>query len=506
MIVYILYTMSFTRKIKKNGKIYLAEVENKSINGKVVQKHLRYVGKEVDGQTVLSASISNIEVEEVKICGPLLALNSLAKTAGLHESLGKFHREILSMVYAHCIDYKSVNAMERWYGRTDLAMILGLEDVTEARLLDSLDSLEELNPMELQKQIYNNLLSAFKLHPSGIIYDVTNTYLYGKNCPLAKKGRDKEGNKGRALIQIGLAVTKDSGLPVCHKVLDGNVHDTKMFQDFVTDIRSFNIKNGIVVYDRGVASAKNIREAKNIGWETLCGLPIKGKLADTVRSQLKKSDFINIDNRVRLKKNIYYVKKFPHSVDGVKGTLAICFNEQHKRELRESRYDEIEAARALLLQGKTIKEGMEEYLTRSGKLLRDAIESAEELDGCSCLFSTIKLSKEEMVRYYFDKDIIEKAFCSLKGVVKIQPIRHWLYNRVIAHVFICYLSYLLLSMLQYKLKPLGISAAEALEELDNMYKVYMRDTKKKFKISRTVTLTTKQEKILKAIDRNLLKT
>ena len=48
--------MSFIRKIKKNGKIYLAEVENKRINGKTVQKHIRYVGKQVDGETIISIS------------------------------------------------------------------------------------------------------------------------------------------------------------------------------------------------------------------------------------------------------------------------------------------------------------------------------------------------------------------------------------------------------------------------------------------------------------------
>ena len=42
--------MSFIRKVKIGNKIYLSEVENKRINGKVVQKHIRYVGKEADGK------------------------------------------------------------------------------------------------------------------------------------------------------------------------------------------------------------------------------------------------------------------------------------------------------------------------------------------------------------------------------------------------------------------------------------------------------------------------
>jgi transposase len=111
--------------------------------------------------------------------------------------------------------------------------------------------------------------------------------------------------------------------------------------------------------------------------------------------------------------------------------------------LKESRYDEIDEANRLLLQGKKIKPEMEEYFDKNGKLSYKELQEAEEFDGYSVIFTTAKLSKKEIVEIYFDKDLVEKAFQSLKGIVKVQPVRHWLYNRVIAHVFICYLAYLL---------------------------------------------------------------
>jgi transposase len=499
--------MSFIRKIRKNGKIYLAEVENRWINGKCVQKHIRYIGKEADGRTILSTSISEAVVDEVKIYGPLLVLNHLAQMIGLQQMLGDYGREILSMVYAHCMDYKSVNRMERWYARTDLAMLLGLEKVTEERLLEALDSLENMDSLRLQQQIFPRVISVFKIVVSGIIYDVTNTYLYGKRCPLGKLGNDKEGVKGRLLIQVGLAVTKDSGIPVCHKVLDGNVHDARMFGDFVTDLRSFRIEKGTLIYDRGIASGRNIKDARNIGWETLCGLPIKGNLENFVRSRISDSALVNIENRVRLGKSVFYVIDYPYSINGVKGVLALIFNENQKRELRESLYDEIEAARVLLSQKRAIKEGLKEFFTSDGKLRSEVLKASEELLGYTCLFSSTKeISKNEMVHLYFDKDIIEKAFRSLKGIVRLRPVRHWLYNRVTAHVFICYLSYLLLSLLQNRLKRIGVTAEEALIELESLYKVYLRDPKKNLQLSRTVALTKKQESIMKTVDRKLMKT
>jgi transposase len=446
-----------------------------------------------------------VAVDEVKIYGPLVVLDCLAKKIGLPELLGARGLELLALVYAHCLDYKSVNKMEQWFARTDLALLLPLDGVTEERLLEALDSLEAMDALRLQQRIFERTSSVFHLPVSGILYDVTNTYLCGKRCLLGKYGHDKEGVKGRPLVQVGLAVTKEFGIPVCHKTMDGNVHDSKMFSDFITDLRSFHIRKGIIIYDRGIASGENLRETQKIGWETLCGLPIRGNLANVVRSAAQGHRFVQLDNRVRLRKNVFYAIDMPHVIEGVPGTLTVCFNERQQHDLRESRYDEIEQAQLLLNQGKTIKAGIEKYFTKNGQLDKVVLADAEEFDGFTCLFSTAPLSKQEMVRFYFDKDLVEKAFRTIKGITLLRPIRHWLYNRVIAHVFICYLAYLLLSLLQYQLAKIDITAEEALLELETMYKVYLRDTRKGFQLARVVTMTKKQASILKAVDRKLTK-
>jgi transposase len=195
----------------------------------------------------------------------------------------------------------------------------------------------------------------------------------------------------------------------------------------------------------------------------------------------------------------------PYTLGEIKGEIAICFNEQQKKDLKESRYDEIDEAKRLLIQGKKIKPELEKYFDEKGNLSYQELQETEEFDGYSVIFTTAKLSPKEIVKIYFDKDLVEKAFQSLKGIVKVQPIRHWLYKRVIAHVFICYLAYLLLSLLKIHLNKINISPIEALKEIETMYKVYMRDTKKGFNISRVVTLTKKQETILKSVDKQLLK-
>ena len=269
-------------------------------------------------------------------------------------------------------------------GKTDLNLILKLNELTEKRLVNSLDSIETFDLMNVQQKIFNNVKNAFNLTSSGVVYDVTNTYFHGKMCKIAKFGHDKEKRKGFPLVQIGLAVTQEHGIPIFHKTFPGNINDARTFIDVSNDLMKFGITRGIAVIDRGISSSKNTRFLREEKWKVLCGL-----------------------------KNI--------------------------------------------------------------------------------------------IKAYFDKDVVEKAFQSLKGVIRLRPIRHWPYNRVEAHVFICYLACLLLSILKNRVNDLDMSFQKALDELDGLYRVYLKDPRTGYKLGRLVALTKNQEQILRAVDKSLLK-
>ena len=496
--------MSFIRRIKRGNKIYLAEVENKRINGKVVQHHIRYIGKEVDKKTIISISEPDLAVDEVKVYGPLLVLNHISEKIGLKKTLGKYSNEILSMVFAHCLDYKSVNNMPQWFERTDLNTILNLENLTESRLLSALDTFTDKNIERYQKDIFETVYNTYSLSSKGVIYDVTNTYLYGTKCQLGKLGRSKDGKRANPLIQVGLAVTQKEGIPVFHKAFDGNIHDSRTLNDLITQFKKYNFKPGLFVYDRGITSERNISEIKELGWNTLCGISFREKEKNIVRKMLKSGSFTDIKNRITINKNVIYVKIIEHQIGKIKGKLAICYNDRKRLEIRESRYDEITNAQESIKKNKSIKRGLEKYLTPKGRIRKNEIEKNEEFDGYSCIFSTKNIPNHEIVKLYYDKDLVERAFKTLKGITNLRPIRHWLYKRVIAHIFICYLSYLLLSILRFNLKDIDIEPTEAIRALGSMYKINLRDKNKNYKFSKTVTLSKYQEKILKAVDKKLL--
>lgn len=148
--------------------------------------------------------------------------------------------------------------------------------------------------MELQKQIFNNVKKKYKVETTGIIYDVTNTYLYGKKCSLAKFGKDKERVKGRPLIQVGLGVTQMEGIPVFHKVFHGNIHDSRTFADSINEFKKYNIKKGLIVFDRGISSKENQQSIFHLTWKVLCGLPLDKNLKKILREVKKNKKILDL--------------------------------------------------------------------------------------------------------------------------------------------------------------------------------------------------------------------
>jgi len=147
-------------------------------------------------------------------------------------------------------------------------------------------------------------------------------------------------------------------------------------------------------------------------WKVLCGISLNTALKRALRRLLADKDFLTYRNRVRSSKTVFYVITQPYNFGDICGKLAFCFNERLRRDIRESRYDEIAYAQQLLDNGKSVKPGMEKFFGSDGRLLMARLRNAEEFDGFSCIFTTARLSTEEMVRLYFDKDLVEKAFQS----------------------------------------------------------------------------------------------
>ena len=495
--------MSFIRKIKRGNRIYLAEVENNRLDGKVRQKLIRYLG--LDPSCVkndIPFKINDLKIGPVKVYGAIIALESIARELRLFDLLGDIAEPILTLVFAHCLEYRSVDHAKEWYDTTDLPNIFGHEKMPINTLHNALETLSERDSSMIQKSIFENLCHLLGEDPSGVVYDATNTHLAGTRSTLANKGKDKEGVRNRKLIQIGLGVTRHLGIPIFHHTREGNIHDTMMFREAIQQFNGMGIRKGLMVFDRGITSKTCVSELSNTGWRSLAGIP----LHQGVKAAISNLDFKEVQkfrNIVIQGDTEFFVKPIKFAIGDVSGKLLIMQNSAKKQEISQFRRLKIIKARDDLKNFDiSIPEELEIFFNQSKSINWHAISRAERLDGLSFIFTDARIAVEEVVHLYFAKDIIERCFKLEKSILNLRPIRFWLDSKIKVHVLICHLALSLLTTCRIRLQKQGVidDVGIIFKKLNSIYKVYFSiDGVNEMSFSKVNTLSKYQARILKII-------
>lgn len=436
--------MVFVRKLKIKDRIYLVEVKGyRDEKGEVRQKFVRYLGRLKDGK-LIEPKYKRLEITRIFPAGVQAVVQRLVEEYNL-----EIDSEHLCLAIMHLLKPSSLNQVAKNFQRFGLDIYFG--ELSKNGLYSSLDlSEEETYKLEL------NLYKSLKRLYTSLFYDITSVYFYGTACELARKGYNPKAILPQ--ITIGLAIDNE-GLPIFHRIFPGNVYAGSTLQLFIECLKNSKIRRCTLVLDRGFFSRQNIELAKRSGYSLIVGVPLRKRL-----KALMKREKPLMKDTVLLRSTYFYVK----GIDWEDGKLVLCCNEM----------EAVKVKNLLLRRGKS----------------KDL-----ELLGCHAIFSSNKdLSEEEIVRRYFEKDVIERTFKVLKSALGLGPIRHWLHNRINGHLFICYLSYLFLTLLKRKLKNLDIPTLQALDELKYVYKVVTKDG-----VEKLVATTKIQKKILKHVDINM---
>jgi len=451
--------MSFIRRIKKESGTYLAEVESYREGKRVRQRVIRYLGKEVEGKPARRVFTSTIRVKEVRRYLDAMCIDRLARELKLRELLGRYGKQTLVFLYSHLMDRPSINKMEGWLAHTEILPLAGLSSMSTKELYETLGHIDGID-FEPVEQAISDKLSRFEKYRRSVVIDVTDTYFEGKTWDV-KRRRGKDG-KYRKLVQIALAVTEKQGFPIFHKIYDGNVSNVLIFKDMLVELKKRRI-SGIIV-DRGMYSNHNIDSAIETNTRIICGVRKTKSFVNDFLSKIDREEIYSPKCQVKLKNTTVYVMGFPYK----NGTILAVYNpslEVVKRQIHYEKGDDGQEVRYL---------------------------------GYSLIFHNTGLSSADAVRKYFDKDIVERAFKELKGILSLRPVRVWTREHVRGHIRVCYLAYALLSLMNYMLRRVGVTAVTALEQLKTGYRVYLLDEESGFEWHTTVVLNKVQRRILKA--------
>ena len=448
-------TMVFIRKKKAGKNTYLVKVESYRKDGKVKQRVIQYLGKEIDGKPIKKVFANKIKVQSVKQSLDVLAVDKIAEELNIKSLENPY---VLSLIYSQLLENKSINKLENWIKFTEIPYLLGFDKVSVKNLYESLSEVNDENFEKVNDKMFS-IFNKYENISNAAIIDVTDTYFAGSNINIKKrKGKDDKVSK---LTQIGLAVSFNNGFPIFHKQYHGNLSGINIFKDMSLELKNKGISS--MIMDRGFLSEENLEMALHLKFQIIAGLKKNSKLIKEFISPIKRDDIYSTKCRVPLKKTTVFIKEF----DYLNGKLIVVYNPELEIVKKELNFEK-------------------------------EIESKLDV-GYSLIYHNTKYASEEVVKRYYDKEIVERAFKQLKGVLSLRPIRVWLSNHVTGHIKICYLAYAILSLMNYKLKKINVSAVEALESLRYGYKVTLKDSTSNHEWSVHVPLEPKQKEILKKL-------
>jgi transposase len=175
-----------------------------------------------------------------------------------------------------CEPSSELHIADTWYRRTALEDLLGVEvkQVNHRRLYAGLDQLLP-HKEAIEKHLKERLGDLFDLDYELLLYDVTSTYFEGacQANPLAQRGYSRDSRPDCLQVCIGLVVTTD-GIPLGYEVYSGNTHDSKTVEVIVQAMEAkYGQANRIWVMDRGMISEDNLKFLRARGGSYIVGTP-----------------------------------------------------------------------------------------------------------------------------------------------------------------------------------------------------------------------------------------
>jgi transposase len=397
-----------------------------------------------------------------------------------------------------CEPSSELHIAEDWYRRTALDDLLGVpvERVNDDRLYRALDHLLP-HKEALEVHLKERLGTLFSLDYELLLYDVTSTYFEGQAAgnALARRGYSRDHRPDCKQVCIGLVVTRD-GVPLGYQVFAGNRTDVTTVEEIVTTMeRRYGQAQRVWVMDRGMVSAENVAWLQSSRRQYLIGTS-KSELKQFAAQLADRQDWRQVRDGVEAK-----VCAGP---DGNETFLLVRSAErQQKEQAMHARFCErIETALASLqrrlerAQKPVDRSATERQIGRllgrnsrgaaryAIRLLDDPIlaaglrlewsmraewdDWARHSEGCYLLRTNLRdWTSEALWRTYIQLSEAEAAFRINKTELSIRPVWHQREDRVLAHILVCFLAYVLWKTLeQWQSRAgLGNSPRTVLQEL-----------------------------------------
>ncbi len=389
-----------------------------------------------------------------------------------------------------CEPSSELHIADTWYRRTALEDLLGVsvEQVHHRRLYAGLDQLLP-NKEAIERHLKERLGDLFDLKYDLLLYDITSTYFEGECAgnPMAQRGYSRDSRPDCPQVCIGLVVTTD-GIPLGYEVFDGNTNDSTTVERIVGAMENkYGQAERVWVMDRGMVSEANLKFLRERGGSYIVGTP-KAMLR-RFEQHLVDKDWHEVQAGVE-------VKLVPGPDGEETFILARSADRQKKEKAMHDRFLERMETGLTKLQAAAESGRLKESAVahqRLGRLKERYWRAASAFhvriavipkptgkagllitwtrnqrwsdwtalsEGCYLLRTNLtEVDPTTLWKRYIQLTEAEWAFRISKDELEIRPIWHQKEERVLAHILVCFLAYVLWKALAQWMHGAGLGNA-----------------------------------------------
>jgi hypothetical protein len=508
------------KRHRRGDRVYLAEYKSIRQGKKVISKFVRYLGP-ADGQRQTTgrrgrtldrlAHGQSVQAGAVRLLWAVsedLHFRTIIDGICGEGSAGDRTVGKLLTVWAinRVLDPESATKLEQWVRTTDLPSLTGVhpDAFTKDAFLRALDAVCRHEPAigdvvdhtpELDQALYKHWRS---FHPlkrgerETLAYDLTSVMFFGATCPLAVSGYNP-ARESRPQVKVAVVASKVDRAPILHMVYDGKRQERGTWRSLLVALADAKVPPGMLISDRGMMGKEFVRNARDMGWHVLGGVPKTAPIG-VILSRVSVSETPDTLAMMSRSGSVYATKVRAKVLGEERRAVVYANAEKGVRDRGERNealakigavLDELAAKGGDWSESKLHSEirgivgpwsrYIKTSVRRKGsgprvawEYRRRELDMAVRQDGKFLLLCTDeRVSACDAVRTYFSKDFVEKVFRTLKTDVEVEPVRHRLEHRVRAYLFVCMLAYRLAAALRYQLEEAGVEddPAEHLETL-----------------------------------------
>jgi transposase len=374
---------------------------------------------------------------------------------------------VLGLVSYKLTEDLSVSRCHKWMNsNSSLLEFLNLDQFGNDALYRCLEKIGENRHL-----ILSHILNALKRHHGVgldmVFLDWTSVHFEAMPSEILRYGYSRDHRPDRPQVTIGVAQDEQSKLPVGMSILPGNINDQTHFKTTYKQIKPYLRKGSVMVFDAGASGTSNIDLLNGDKMKYLSRTKLNQSDVENHLQKFTTHDWTNIVTRN--KKGRVYGKKllFPSR------TKYLYFSQDlhdeillNRRQRLEQEYDEaIELRKTITLKKRPRRKYrnsnhfVDTHLSYTFPLTqisrKEAIDRALQLsitgkEGFFALISNKDFSLHEALRFYREKDSIEKLFNSIKNEIRLRPTRCWTQEAIYGSILIVFLAQLVISMCRYK--------------------------------------------------------